>query len=115
VSLDRNTQRYQKALQLARLIILNYSPDLRAGYDNVLAILFDMNRLFERFILVHCRRSQRHGTTERFRFKAQASERFWASKTIRPDIVIDLPGQIGRGSFDRGHQVENSYRRPAVR
>lgn len=49
---DRNTERYCRALQLARLIILNYSPDLRGGHEHIIAILFDMNKLFERFILV---------------------------------------------------------------
>lgn len=55
---DRNTERYRKAVQLARLIILNYSPDLRGGGEDVIAILFDMNKLFERFIFVQLRRAE---------------------------------------------------------
>ena len=88
--LDRNTQRYHRSLELARLIILNYSPDLQGGSNNVLAILFDMNKLFERFILVHLRRAQSEFKNGKLSITGQASERFWKSKTIRPDVVIDF-------------------------
>ena len=44
---DRSTERYRYAVALARLIILNYQPDVRAGREDVLAILFNMNELFE--------------------------------------------------------------------
>ena len=93
LSYSRNTQRYRKAVQLARLIILNYSPDLSGGYENVLAILFDMNVLFERFILVHLRRAQSKSGDQTIKIQAQASKRFWASKTIRPDVIIDIHRQ----------------------
>ena len=96
LSYNRNTQRYRKAVQLARLIILNYSPDLRGGPENVLAILFDMNLLFERFILVHLRRAKSQMGDPRLQIEAQASARFWASKTIRPDVLIDLYCQSGQ-------------------
>ena len=35
VKIDRNTERYKYALTLAKLIILNYSPDLKAGEEDV--------------------------------------------------------------------------------
>jgi len=88
--LDRNTQRYHAALQLARLIILNYSPDLRGGREHVLAILFDMNRLFERYILVQLRRTQAKHPIPNLTIEGQRSARFWGSKHIRPDIVITV-------------------------
>jgi 5-methylcytosine-specific restriction enzyme subunit McrC len=87
---SRNTERYRNAIQLARLIILNYSPDLRGGREHVFAILFDMNALFERFIFVHLRRAQALYANRRLTITGQASRRFWASKTIRPDIVADF-------------------------
>lgn len=49
-----------------------------------------MNRLFERFILVQLRRAERQREDRRLQIKGQASELFWASKTIRPDVVIDF-------------------------
>lgn len=87
---SRNTERYRKAIQLARLIILNYSPDLRGGREHVVAILFDMNKLFERFILVHLRRAQGSFANHRLHIQGQQSKRFWASKNIRPDVVVNF-------------------------
>ena len=88
----RNTERYRRAIQLARLIILSYSPDLRGGREHVFAILFDMNELFERYVFVHLRRAQPLYASRRLRITGQASRRFWSSKTIRPDIVADFQG-----------------------
>jgi len=45
VKLGRKTTHYRDALQVAKMIILNDSPDLRTGHDDVMAILFDMNDL----------------------------------------------------------------------
>ena len=47
IRFDRNTERYRQAINLAKLIILRYSPDLKGGAENVLAIMFDMNLLYE--------------------------------------------------------------------
>lgn len=87
---DRNTERYRRAIQLARLIILNYSPDLRGGQEHVVAILFDMNKLFERFIFVQLRRAEPHYAARGLRMSGQVSKRFWSSKTIRPDVVAAI-------------------------
>jgi 5-methylcytosine-specific restriction enzyme subunit McrC len=93
----RNTERYRKAMQLASMIILNYSPDVRGGRQNILAILFDMNSLFERFVYVQLKRAEAKQVLRRISFKAQVSRRFWSAdgmqKAIRPDIIA----QIGTG------------------
>ena len=93
----RNTERYRRALQLARLIILNYSPDVRGGGEDVLAILFDMNSLFERFVYVQLKRAEAKQALRRISFKAQVSRRFWSAdgmqRSIRPDIIA----RIGTG------------------
>jgi 5-methylcytosine-specific restriction enzyme subunit McrC len=88
--IDRNTERYRLALQLARFIILNYSPDLRGGQEHIIAILFDMNRLFERFILMQLHRATPQFADRNLRVTGQVSKRFWSSKTIRPDIVASF-------------------------
>ena len=87
---DRNTERYRRAVQLARLIILNYSPDLRGGQEHVVAILFDMNKLFERFIFVQLRRAEPHYSARGLKISGQVSKRFWSTKTIRPDVVAAI-------------------------
>lgn len=90
----RNTERYRRALQLARLIILNYSPDVRSGREDILAILFDMNSLFERFIYSQLKQAEARQPFPRITFKAQVSRRFWMAdsmqKSIRPDIIAQM-------------------------
>src|SRR5690606_34560546 len=44
---NRKTVAYHEALQIAQMIILNYSPDIKTGKENMLALLFDMNQLWE--------------------------------------------------------------------
>ena len=95
LTLDRNTQRYRKALQLARLIILNYAPDLRGGAENIVAIMFDMNQLFERFVLVQMHRAQKKEGLRSVRVLGQLSSQFWGGKTIRPDIVVEVKRSAG--------------------
>ncbi|HPA70307.1 MAG TPA: hypothetical protein PK596_10005 [Bacteroidales bacterium] len=95
----RNTERYRKAIQLARLIILNYMPDVRNGREDVLAILFDMNVLFERYIYAQLKWAEEKDTPRHITFKPQVSRRFWTAKgilkTIRPDIIAQVSTESG--------------------
>ncbi|MDD5092368.1 MAG: restriction endonuclease [Candidatus Wallbacteria bacterium] len=88
INYDRNTERYKSALQLARLIILDYTPDIAAGRENVLAILFDMNKLFEEFVYRLLVRSCEPG----WEVKRQCQKDFWRydsrAKVVKPDIVV---------------------------
>ena len=47
---DRALSRYQKALNIAKMILLNYSPDIQSGRENMLALMFDMNVLWEEYV-----------------------------------------------------------------
>ncbi len=95
----RNTERYRKSIQLARLIILNYMPDVRNGREDVLAILFDMNVLFERYIYAQLKWAEEKDTPRHITFKPQVSRRFWTAKgilkTIRPDIIAQVSTESG--------------------
>ncbi|NBN99546.1 MAG: restriction endonuclease, partial [Flavobacteriia bacterium] len=51
LKIDRKTAPYEKALELAKLIILNYSPDINQGKQQMISILFDMNVLWEEYVL----------------------------------------------------------------
>ena len=81
---SRKTAPYATALAIARLIILNYAPNLSKGNEKMLALLFDMNNLWEEYILARLQESvidvKVHG---------QHSKTFWHDITIRPDIVIE--------------------------
>jgi 5-methylcytosine-specific restriction enzyme subunit McrC len=80
----RKTKSYNNALDIARLILLHYHPDIIKGSNHVLALMFDMNKLWEKYIY---RMLVRTNSTA-FSFSYQNSRKFWEHKTIRPDVVI---------------------------
>lgn len=82
-------EHYRRALELARMITLHYSPDLRAGGHAVLAILFDMNQLFERYIQCQLQ----HYLNKEWLIRAQASKPFWAQRKLRPDLWLSHQGR----------------------
>ena len=81
----RKTAPYDTALQIARLIILNYAPHVKSGSENMLALLFNMNSLWEEYILVSLKKACYSSEIEVF---AQNSKSFWNGISIRPDIVL---------------------------
>jgi 5-methylcytosine-specific restriction enzyme subunit McrC len=86
---NRKTNEYKKAISLAKMILLNYSPDIQGGQDNLLSLLFDMNRVFEKYIYVQLKKAQSQFKDHSLTVSAQQQKKFWQDKTIRPDIVID--------------------------
>ena len=85
---DRKSDGYHDAMQIAKLILLNYMPDMDHHRNNVLALMFDMNRLWEEYVYVVLRKELKD-----YNVTAQSSKRFWEGestpiKHIRPDIVI---------------------------
>lgn len=91
INFDRKNDKYKDALQIAKLLLLNYSPDIKSGQNNVLALLFDMEQLFEEYVF---RRLKRLSMSREFVVTRQRSKTFWRSKTIRPDIVLEMNGSI---------------------
>jgi len=86
---SRITEAYRPAIQLARLIILNFSPDLKGGKENIMAILFDMNMLFEKFIYRRLKREEKNFPEYKLNIKGQTSREFWQGKSVRPDIILE--------------------------
>lgn len=85
IQLNRKTAPYERALELARLIILNYSPNVSSGAERMISILFDMNRLWEEYVLVQLRKSGVIGV----QILGKRSKRFWGDNYIEPDIVLE--------------------------
>ncbi|MFL2569987.1 MAG: McrC family protein [Flavobacteriales bacterium] len=93
---DRNTQHYKKGIELSKLILLKLSPDIQSGSNNVIAILFDMNELWEKYIYSLLRRDQNKGN---YTVIAQQSKKFWENKSIKPDIVYQKEIEGKRETF----------------
>jgi len=89
---DRKTERYKEALLISKMLLLNYQPDITGGTKNVMAILFDMNKLWEEFVY---RRLKKEETKFAIKVQRQQSTNFWRTdfphrrKTLRPDVVIE--------------------------
>ncbi|MBT2160803.1 McrC family protein [Zobellia barbeyronii] len=84
LSTNRKTRPYKTALDIARLIILNFAPNVSSGKEKMLALLFNMNDLWEEYVLIKLKALDIEG----LEVKGQESKSFWNSTSIRPDIVI---------------------------
>lgn len=88
---DRKTERYKEALLISKMLLLNYRPDITGGTENVIAILFDMNKLWEEFVYRRLYKAAADGIS----VSRQNKKDFWYNethgfyKTIRPDIVVN--------------------------
>jgi 5-methylcytosine-specific restriction enzyme subunit McrC len=80
---NRKTAPYETALAISKFIILNFAPNISSGSENMLALLFDMNSLWEEYILARLKQ-----TDAEISVYGQQSTTFWNGITIRPDIVI---------------------------
>ena len=87
---NRKTLSYKKAIDIARLLLLQYHPDVSKGSDSVLALMFDMNKLWEQFVYKSIRKHKESGMT----VTSQTSKYFWKPECgnrskIRPDILVN--------------------------
>lgn len=93
ISKSRKTAPYETAISIARLIILNYAPNISSGSEKMLALLFDMNSLWEEYVLIKLKQAaqKRNNGIEVY---GQDSKAFWNGVTIRPDIVLKKNGEV---------------------
>lgn len=87
---NRKNQHYQKAIEIAKLLLLQYHPDVSKGRNHVLALMFDMNLLWEQFIYVSLKKNK----TDFTKVKAQTPKYFWKPEngrrtSMKPDIYIE--------------------------
>lgn len=83
---NRKTAPYHTALEIAKFIILQYAPNVKSGNENMLALLFDMNMLWEQYILS---KLQVATQGKDILVHDQREKAFWNRIAIRPDIVIE--------------------------
>lgn len=87
---DRKTEHYRKPIKIARLLLLKYHPDITRGRNNVLALMFDMNKLWEQFVFVSIKKFK----TSKIVIESKTSKNFWRQNDcirskIIPDIIIN--------------------------
>jgi 5-methylcytosine-specific restriction enzyme subunit McrC len=87
---DRKTNHYREAIEIAAMLLLNYRPDIVGGRNHVLAILFDMNKLWEEYIY----RQLRKALPMNWEMVYQNGNKLWElcdssrERRVRPDIVL---------------------------
>ena len=81
---NRKNRPYKLALQIAELILLKYRPDIRSGSRDLIAIMFDMNVLWEEYVYRVLKKNHQNGII----VERQQSKLFWKSITAKPDIVL---------------------------
>jgi len=89
---DRKTSHYKTAIDLAKIILLNYHPDVKGGNNNMLAIMFDMNRLWESYIYAMLRKAAKSNYPN-IKVTPQRKQLFWQKTgsynlSLKPDILI---------------------------
>ena len=88
---DRKTLHYKDAIDIAAMLLLNYRPDIKGGSKNMLAILFDMNELWEEYLY----RQIKKNIPREWSIATHRKKTFWSTvsatsnKVIIPDIVIN--------------------------
>lgn len=108
--LNRKNEAYRKAYQIAKMLLLNYAPSLSSGSESMLALLFDMNLLWEKYIL---KSLQRLNQSE-YQISGRNSETFWraegVNRPIKPDIVLKNNGDGSKTIIDTKWKIVESLR-----
>jgi 5-methylcytosine-specific restriction enzyme subunit McrC len=90
---NRKTESYRKAIEIAQLILLNYHPDIQSGSNHVLALMFNMNDLWERWVIWQLRKQ----SPPDIMVKGQSRKVFWETeksrKRLKPDILLYKKGE----------------------
>ncbi|HRG59342.1 MAG TPA: restriction endonuclease [Bacteroidia bacterium] len=92
IAYNRKNEDYKNGILIARLLLLNYHPDLSNGKSNVLALMFDMNLLWEQFIYKSLKKGLYKYIPEAS-ITSQSNFKFWKPSQgnvmrLKPDIVI---------------------------
>lgn len=85
---NRTNERYRNAVAMAWLLIQSYAPNIEFGKNPVIALMFNMNQLYEetvcRLLSDFCSRTTRNRITVDSKIKIP----FWENMKLEPDIVL---------------------------
>lgn len=93
---NRLVARYETVLRMCEWFLASLSPDIRAGSEDALALLFDMNVLFQEFVTVLVKRNLPEGLVAR-----SEAPRYFLTRLVdggdgkfqmKPDLTITRKG-----------------------
>lgn len=91
----RKTRRYKPAIDIARLLLLNYHPDLSHGYLHVLALMFNMENLWERFLYASLKQyGPKYGfSSVHYQTSCEYGQMYkgGSRRYLRPDLLVKDP------------------------
>lgn len=88
ITYNRKNTPYKLALQIAELILLNFRPDIRSGSRDLIAIMFDMNMLWEEYVYRILKRYSNYNG-HNLKVYGQRKKEFWNRMNLKPDVVIE--------------------------
>jgi 5-methylcytosine-specific restriction enzyme subunit McrC len=85
---NKKNSHYENAITISKLLLLNFHPDINRGDNKVIALMFDMNKLWEKFVFVTLSRNLKG-----YRVKEKPPKSYWQivgrrAVNLEPDIVI---------------------------
>lgn len=88
IRFDRKNADYKTAVKIAQLLLLNWHPDISKGRNDVIALMFNMNVLWEQFVFITLKRRLKNCSVS-----AQKSRKFWKPSDgyyskMQADIII---------------------------
>jgi len=99
IAINRQNERFEEILQFCRLLLLGRTPTVQAGGTKTFSLLFDMNKVFERFVAAFLRRyvAQRFPGVQIFPQAAHHKRHLMESERagvlrLEPDILIEDSG-----------------------
>lgn len=92
---DRKTADYKTSIKIAKLLLLNHVPNRVNNQDKIIALMFDINKLWEEYVYITIK--QQHPN---YNIHPQIVKPFWQKKdslrikNIKPDIVIKKNDEV---------------------
>lgn len=109
VSFNRQNERFQDLYEFARMVLTGMAPDVRSGEVRCFTLLFDMDKVFERFVAafigryvvprIHGLRLYPQGEgNRRYLYVPDDSDKGRRALLLTPDMLfsLDQPGQPHR-------------------
>ena len=90
IKFDRKSAGYKNAISLARFILMRLFPALKSGQTDTIAVMYDMNKLYEKYIVIRLKEA----LGSEYRVSAQDKIDFWkfekdkSYRKVKPDLVV---------------------------